>query len=219
MSEPVIRIENSGQNVEDKSMSDLSSSAIGIMVMFIMFFVVNSAGMLMDERNSGVLNRIHVSMMRRGSILLGQMLGLLFVGWIQILILILVGKYFYQIDWGNSYLGLAILFTCFLFCVSSLGTWISYIANNRTQIIGLIAIIIMPTSLLGGCMWSKDIMSDTLLKIAKFTPQSWVLDGIIGLVTRKNSLESVYRPSFVLCCFAVIFLALTYITSRYGKQR
>ncbi len=213
----VVEVETMKQKLDEDS-KDLSSDAVGIMVMFIMFFIVNSSGMLMDERNIGILDRISISTKRRSSILLGQMLGLLFVGWIQVIILVLVGKFIYQINWGNTYLGLFIIFTSFLLSVSALGTLISCIAKNRAQIIGLIAIIVMPTSLLGGCMWSKDMMSDTLLKIANFTPQSWVLDGITNLVLRQGGVSSIYKPSLILCCFTVAFLLPTYLLSKMGRR-
>lgn len=214
---PVVGIETVKEELEENS-ANLSSSAIGIMVMFIMFFIVNSSGMLMDERNNGILDRITISPTRRINILLGQMLGLLFVGWIQIFILVVIGKFIYKIDWGNTYLGLFIIFTAFLLAVSALGTLISYIAKNRTQIIGIIAIIVMPTSLLGGCMWSKDLMSDTLLKIANLTPQSWVLEGITNLISRQGEISSIYKPSLILCCFMVVFLFLTYFVSKLGHK-
>lgn len=214
---PIVEIETMKQKLEEDS-TDLSSNAVGIMVMFIMFFIVNSSGMLMDERNNGILDRITISTTRGSGILLGQMLGLLFVGWIQVVILVLVGKFIYQINWGDTYLGLFIIFTAFLLSVSALGTLISYIAKNRTQIIGLIAIIVMPTSLLGGCMWSKDMMSDTLLKIASFTPQFWVLDGITNLVSRQGGVSSIYKPSLILCCFTMVFLLPTCLLNKKGRK-
>lgn len=213
---PVIRIKTI-KDAKAEEETELSSDAIGIMVMFIMFFIINSSGMIMDERNNGILDRIMISTTKRINILLGQMLGLLFVGWIQIIILILVGRFLYQINWGNSYFGLFIVFTAFILSAAALGTLISYIAKNRTQIIGLIAIIVMPTSLLGGCMWSKDMMSDTLIQISKFTPQAWILDGITDLVSRQGEISTIYKPSLVLCCFTAAFLVLTYVVSRLGK--
>lgn len=84
--------------------------------------------------------------------------------------------------------------------------------------VSLIAIIVMPTSLLGGCMWSKDMMSEVLIKISYLTPQSWMIDGITNLISRDASISTAYKPISALCVFSLAFLLLSFLINKCSKK-
>ncbi len=201
----VIDVEEMEKN---NDVNELTYSTIGIMIIFILFFVVNGAGTLLQERKDGVISRLKSTDTADGVIVIGQALGLFIVGWIQVIVLILIGKYVYKISWGESVLGLILIFSAFLLASAMLGILIGNLSKNRKMLTSLTAIIVMPTSLLGGCMWSKDMMSDLLIKVSYITPQSWFMDGIVDLVVRNSSMQAVIRPSVMLCVFALIFYLL-----------
>lgn len=209
MTSSKIVIDNIDAVQEDGGLDELSYSTIGIMVMFIIFFVVTSAGSIIDERKNGTWNRIKSTGTGKVKIILGYTLSLVIVGFIQVILLIIVGKYIYNVYWGNSLLALLLIFTSFVLSGASLGVLIATIAESRMQLTSLIAIIIMPTSLLGGCMWSKDMMSSFLLKISYLTPQSWVIDGIVDVINRGGNLATIYTSSCILILFAAIFFVIT----------
>ena len=88
------------------------------------------------------------------------------------------------------------------------------LVSNKKQLTSLTAIVIMPTSLLAGCMWPRELMPDFLLKIADFVPQSWVIIGMTDLVSRGSEISSVFKPSMVLLIFAAVFFVAAIMVAR-----
>ncbi|MBW9154578.1 ABC transporter permease [Clostridium estertheticum] len=187
---------------------DLSTTAIGIMVMFIMFFVSLGAGSILEEKEFGTWTRTISTPTRNRTILCGYVFGNFLIGWIQVAILILFSKYVFNLNWGNSPLGIILLFSCFLLASIGLGTALSSLVKSKKQLNTLTPIVVIPTCLLAGCMWPRDIMSGTMLKISNFVPQTWVIKGSTDLITRDLGISSVFTPCLVLLIFSIVFFML-----------
>jgi ABC-2 type transport system permease protein len=127
------------------------------------------------------------------------------LGWIQVGFLIIISRYLFNINWGNSPLGLVLLFSSFLLSIIGLGAALSSFVKSKSQLSNLSSIIIMPTCLLAGCMWPREFMPDIMLKISNFVPQTWVLKGMTDLVTRGSDITAIFVPSTILMVFASIF--------------
>jgi len=183
----------------------LSSAAIGVFVMFIMFFVSGGAGSILEEKETGTWGRLLATPTGNNSILGGFILGSFLIGWIQTGVLILVSRYIFHVNWGSSSGGLILLFSSFLLAIIGLGTALASLVKSRGQLSALTTIIVMPTSLIAGCMWPRDFMPESVQKIADFVPQSWVLKGMTDLVARGSDMQAVYFPTAILLLFTIVF--------------
>ena len=201
------------KNNESK-LKGMSTSAIGIIVMFIMFFVTGGAGAILEEKEFGTWNRILATPTRKFSTLGGFILGNFLLGWIQIAVLITVSKNVFGISWGNSTFGLIILFSSFLLAIIALGAALASFVKTKSQLTALTSIIIVPSCMLAGCLWPKDIMPQFMIDIANFVPQTWVLNGMTNLIGRNAGIGSVILPSGILIVFAAAFftMSLTFMT-------
>lgn len=184
---------------------ELSTSAIGIMIMFIMFFVSLGAGSILEEKEFGTWMRTKSTPTRNVTILCGYVLGNFIIGWFQVGILILFSKYVFNLNWGCSPLGIILLFSSFLLAAIGLGTALSSFVKTKKQLTTLVPIIVIPTCLLAGCMWPRDIMSAAMLKVSNFIPQTWVIKGTTDLITRNSTANAIYTPSLILLTFAAVF--------------
>lgn len=200
----IITLEKNKSHIKDK----LSTTSMGIMIMFIMFFVSLGAGSILEEKEFGTWTRTISTPTRNGTILCGYVLGNFIIGWIQVGILILFSKYVFNLNWGNSPLGIILLFSCFLLASIGLGTALSSLVKSKKQLSTLTPIIVIPTCLLAGCMWPRNIMSDTMLKISNFVPQTWIIKGSTDLITRNSGVSSIYTPCLVLLIFSFVFFML-----------
>ncbi len=205
-----------GSVIGDSSLefNDMSYSTMGIMIIFIMFFVITGAGNIIEEKKNGTWDRIQTTGTSDIKIILGYNLGILITGFIQVAVLLIIGKYVYDVNWGKSPLGVILLFGAFLVSISSLGVLIGVICKTKKQLTSMTALIVMPTSLLAGCMWSRDMMPDYLLNISFVTPQSWVIDGMVNLVQRGSDLSLIFKPIISLCIFGIVFFLTTVLLER-----
>lgn len=186
-------------------LDSLSTAAIGILIMFIMFFVSNGASTIFEEKELGTWNRLTASPIRNTSIIGGYILGTFLLGWLQIALLILSSRYIFHVSWGSSALGLIILFSSFLIAIIGLGTALAAFVKTHSQLSALTSFIVMPTSLIAGCMWPREFMPDFMLKLSNFVPQTWILKGLTDLITRGSDISAVVVPSIILLVFATIF--------------
>jgi ABC-type multidrug transport system, permease component len=205
---PKITYEASMVQARNSNQDGLSYAAIGVIVMFIMFFLTNAAGTVLEEREAGTWNRIMSTPTRNFNILGGYVLGEFLLGWVQVGLLILVSKYMFHVNWGNSTLGLIMLFSAFLLSIIGFGTALSSLVKSKAQLSSLSSIIIVPTCMLSGCFWSMEIMPDFMVKISNFIPQAWVVKGMTDLIVRGSNIGAVYLPSIILVTFAVVFFIL-----------
>lgn len=214
MSKPVIGCD-SAKIIKDSTegLDGMTSAAIGILVMFIMFFVTGGAGSILEEKEAGTWNRIVSTPTQNFNILGGFILGNFLLGWIQVGVLILVSRYMFHINWGNSTLGLIILFSSFLLAIIGLGVSLASFVKTKAQLSTLSSIIVVPTCMIAGCLWPKELMPKIMIDMANFVPQTWVLSGLTDLVTRNSEINAVLLPSIVLLIFAAIFFTtgLTFI--------
>lgn len=190
---------------EKPGLDGMSSAAIGILVMFITFFASGGAGAMLEEKEIGTWNRINSTPTKGYSILGGYIFGNFLQGWVQIGVLILVSRYMFNINWGNSVLGLIILFSSFLLAIIGLGAALSSFVKTKAQLSTLSSMVVMPSSLLAGCFWPREIMPDIMVKIADFVPQTWVLKAMTDLVARGSEVSAILLPSAVLLIFAGVF--------------
>lgn len=176
--------------------------------MFIMFFVSLGAGSILEEKEFGTWTRTESTPTRNRTMLCGYVFGNFIIGWLQVGILILFSKYVFNLNWGSSPLGIILLFSSFLLAAIALGTALSSFVKTKKQLTTLVPIVVIPTCLLAGCMWPRDIMSDAMLKASNFVPQTWVIKGSTDLITRNSTVSAIYTPSLILLAFAVVFFIL-----------
>ena len=215
LSAPKIKYSSSKVTIDKKTgIDELSYTAIGIFVMFMMFFITRAAGSIHEEKEIGTWKRVISTPTKDYSILGGYILGTLVLGWIQVGVIILASKYIFHVNWGNSPLGIVILFTSFLLALIGLGSALSSFVKSKAQLGALAPIITMPTCIIGGCYFPREIMSDTMLKISNFVPQTWVIKGVTDLVARGSDISGVFIPSAVLLIFASVFfiIGLTFLS-------
>ncbi len=74
----------------------------GIYIMLTMFTVLFRAGDILTERRNGTWGRLLSTPASRSSIIGGKMLGTYAVGLLQMLILVMFGRYVFRINFGNN---------------------------------------------------------------------------------------------------------------------
>lgn len=193
--------------------NNLKHSLAGFTIFFSMFLAFFGIGSIVDEKVNFVWQRQLVSPISHLSILGGNLLVALLVGMINVFIMIYGGKYLFKMEWGSSDLGVILILAAFVFASTCLGLVISSLVKNMQQLSSITPVIVVSTSMLGGCMWPLEmIQSKVLLIIASFTPQKWAVEGIEKMIMYGRGFEVAILPICVLLGMGCVFLALgTYL--------
>ena len=146
-------------------------------------------------------------MSRRG-VFFGKLLGRLLMAAIQIVILVLAGRFLFGVSWGSSPTGLALLLTSFVVAIAALSTLLGAVLRTPAQAssVGWIGSMIMAA--LGGCWWPGELMPGWMRTVSHALPTAWAMDGFHALISFGYGVQEVLLPSAALIAFGVVFTVL-----------
>ena len=91
-------------------------------------------------------------------------------------------------------------------------------ARTRAQLSGMATIIILIMSSMGGSMFPRFLMSETMQKIGLVTFNAWALDGYLKVFWRNAPLVALWPQLLVLAGLTLAFLAIARRSPGDGKR-
>ncbi len=193
----------------ESSYDSLKHSMIGFSLFFSMYTMVFGIGTILYDRQYKTWQRMMITPVPKSSILGGSMIVTYLAGMMQLVILILAGKYLLGIDWGNSTAGIMSVAAAFVFAVTTMGLLLSGVVKTHAQLSSITPVVLTSTSMLGGCMWPLDIVNNKfLLILAELTPQKWAIQGMEQIASKGMSFEAAIVPTLVLITMGLIFFGI-----------
>ncbi|MEO6259103.1 MAG: ABC transporter permease [Thermoanaerobaculia bacterium] len=194
-----------GQN---KKNSVAALYAAGIGVMFLLFTATNAGGALLDEIESGTLDRILSTRVTMTQLLLGKMAYLWTLGMIQLIVMFVWGAIAFKLDLVHHLGGFLIMALATTFCTSAFGLFLASLSRTRAQLGAISTLIVLSVSALGGSMFPRFLMPEAMQKAGLVLFNSWALEGFTNVFWREEPLSSLVLPVLVLIGFAVAFFAV-----------
>ena len=185
----------------------ISFYAAGIAVMFILFSCACGGGSLLDEQDSGTLERVLNTNVGMNGLLAGKWLHLTIMGIVQVTVMFLWGSLVFGLDLMNHLPGFFVMTTATAAAAASFGLVLATMSRTRQQLMGFANIIILTMSALGGSMFPRFLMSPTMQKIGLVTFNAWALDGYIKVFWREAPLTALVPQLAVLAGLTLVFLA------------
>ncbi|MDD4856564.1 MAG: ABC transporter permease [Candidatus Krumholzibacteria bacterium] len=188
--------------------SGFQSSVPGSLVMFVLMTMVFSGAAITVERSTGVLRRYAYSPAGKGSIIVGKLLGRMLIAFVQIVFLLLVGKYLFRISLGSSTGALVVLMFVFAFCTGAFGILFGSLFRNPEQVSAISIIATLAMSALGGCWWPIELVPRAFKTIAFVFPTGWAMDGIHKIISFGYGMGAIAPDAAVLAGFGAAFVLL-----------
>ncbi len=203
---PIVTVETSTAGHGTAVPSGVAQSVPGIMTFTVlMMTLIYGAVFLTIEKREGMLKRQITLPISRTTLLVGKVLGRLFVAMLQIAILVTAGRLLFRLDFGTSIAALSTLLVSYAFAVAGIATFLGAILANPEQasIVGWLASVVMAA--MGGCWWPAEIMPDWMRVTAHAFPTAWAMDGFHALISFGRGFDAVVLPSIVLIGFGAVF--------------
>ena len=189
------------------SESLVSFYAAGVGVMFLLFSVAGASGTLLDEVDSGTLDRLLSTRVGMGGLLAGKWVFLTMMGVFQLTIMFLWGRIAFGLDLFSHLPGFFVMTAITAAAAAAFGLVLATIARTRAQLSGMSTIIILIMSSLGGSMFPRFLMSETMQQFGLFTFNAWALDGYLKVFWRNAPLWQLWPQVLVLGGLTLVFLA------------
>ena len=191
---------------------------MGFNIFFVMFSIVFTLSSILEDKKLHTWNRIRISPLSTRAVLAGNFIPAYVVGLIQMAIVLFCGQLLFGINLRAALLPVFAVFAVFVLAASCLGLLLATVFKAYEQMNAAVPVIIVGTSMLGGCMWPLSIVgSDILLGVAKGMPQFWALDATENLAVMGAGFGDIVLNLGVLFGMALVLFALSMLI--YNKKQ
>ncbi len=181
-----------------------ASSSIGFTVMFMMILIFSTIGIILEDKKRLTLARMFVSPVMEWEIIGGNLIGSLILGLLQLIPLTVVFKIAFKIDSISKLLGMFLIFFCFLISIIGIGIGISGFIKKSMNPATLVATVITPTSIIGGCFIPESMLPDFINKIGYTVPQKWVMKAVEDILLGRG-FQAIILNLIIILMFGLAF--------------
>ena len=200
---------------EKKHNSMISFYAAGIGVMFLLFTASAAGGSLLDESESGALDRILSARVSMTALLAGKMAYSALLASAQLTLMFLWGAAVFHLDLFTHIPGFIVMTAATAFAVASFGVLLASVSHTRAQQGAISTLIILTMSAIGGSMFPRYFMPEAMQKVGLVTINAWAIDGYTKVFWRDEPITRLAPQVAVLIgAGAVLFL----IARRFARR-
>ena len=208
--DPSIRINSQpvSAGANKSGFSGYVQTSPGMLLQFAIAGLIGAASVIMLERKNRTITRLLISPVTKGQIILGHLLGCTVTVFLQEVILILAGQFFFKVNYLQNPAGtLVMMLVVALFC-GSLGLFFGAISKKPEQAIMWPLIAMFLLTALGGAWFPLDVTSQAFNTIGHFTPGAWIMDGFQNIILRGLGFSSILLPAVIIMGYAALFFGL-----------
>ncbi|MGI9341781.1 MAG: ABC transporter permease [Gammaproteobacteria bacterium] len=169
-------------------------SAGAVAFMFLLFASVHGAVSLLEEQESGVLDRVLAGPGGIGVLINGKFLYLVLQGVLQVTVIFVVAWIGYGLDLPGHVLPWFIVTVIAACTAAGLAMLLATACNTRRQAQTIANTAILVVSAVGGSMVPRIFMPEAMQKLGWFTPNTWALEAYSGIFWRQDSLLDIWMP-------------------------
>lgn len=197
-----------GETEETADISPFAFFAPSMGILFLMFSMMDGTRSILEEEQEGTLSRLISTPTSHLEIILGKIGGVFLTGGLQFVVFVAASALIFQLDWGNSLLGLAMLTLAVVLSLTSLGALIAAFARNPSQAGILGTVVTLVFAALGGTFVPAQNFPPFLQELSKITVTRWALDGFTDLTIYGLGAADVVLETAVLTGLSILFVAL-----------
>jgi len=185
-----------------------------VTILFAMFAATHGALTLIDERRSGIADRILAGRHGMGPVVTGKFLFLIVQGAAQAAVIFATAQLVYAVP-TLQHFGLWLPTTAATAAAAGgLALALVTLCRTREQAQMLSTFVILILAAIGGSMVPRFLMPPWLQDLGWWTPHAWVIDAYQGLLWRDDGPAALYKAWIVLTLIGVAGFAVAQIASR-----
>jgi ABC-2 type transport system permease protein len=191
---------------EKKKNPTVAVFAAGLGVMFLLFSAAGAGGALIEEVESGTLDRVLSTRVTMRQLLLGKMLYLSTVAVAQLTVMFAWGELFFGLELHRHVPGFLVMAVVTALAASAFGLVLAALSRTRMQLVALSNLLILVMSALGGSMFPRYLLSESVQKVGLVTLNAWAIDGFMKVFWRDEPVTALApQVAFLVGAAAVLF--------------
>lgn len=198
----------------DATSATITYYAGAVAILFLLFSSLQSAATMIEERQSGILDRIAVGPGGIRVVVLGKVLFLTLQGVLQVGLIFLVAQLVYGVDVTDR-IGLWLVITvASAFGAAGLALAVATASTTRQQAHTVSTFLVLTCSAVGGSMVPRFMMPGWLQDVGRFTPNTWAIEAYYGAFWRQETLPDVLPEIVCLVALALFGTGFALIVSQ-----
>jgi ABC-2 type transport system permease protein len=182
---------------------------IGVLLSLTLVLITSMA--IVRERERGTLEQLIVTPIDKTSLMLGKILPFLLIGYVQITVILILGRLLFRVPLLGSLPLLYLMSLPFIVASLGLGLLLSTLVRSQVQAMQLSFMFLLPNILLSGFMFPRQAMPPLAQWIGAALPLTYFLTVLRGVLLKGIGLEHLWPQALALCAFAVGLVALSVV--------
>lgn len=202
-----LKIEKVSTNKSAVLIDAMQYYSIAMVVMFSImtsFVLVHS---IVDEKQNHTLFRIKSTPTLQIQYVLGKLCGIVFCVVIQMMIVIAISYFVFQIQWGNLF-DLLLITVAYAFAIGSMVLLWGFIAKDHVAVSGLSSPVLYIFSFLGGSFIPKSGLPEGLRVVQEIIPNGKAINAYLQ-VSQGIGLKGIYVDLLELIGIGLLFMLLS----------
>jgi ABC-2 type transport system permease protein len=160
------------------------------------------------ERERGTLEQLVVTPISRIGLMLGKVLPFVLVGYVQMTVILLLGRVVFHVPLRGSLLLLYVAAAGFIGANLAIGLWLSTMVRTQAQAMQMGFLFLLPNLLLSGFMFPREAMPEGAQWLGAALPLTYFLEVLRGILLKGVGLAALWPQITILAVFAVLFVGL-----------
>lgn len=204
-----------GQRREGEGIDFAAFYAAAVAVMFLMFSASGAGGALIEEQESGTLERVLTSGLGMSRLLFAKWVWLTLLGIGQVGLMFLWAQLVFHVPLFAHLPGFLLITVATAACTAAFGLVLATLARTRQQLQGMANVIVLSLSAIGGSMFPRFLMPEWMQKFSLIGFNAWALEGYLDVFWRQSSFVTLLGPVAALAGFTALFL---FIARRVARR-
>jgi ABC-2 type transport system permease protein len=189
--------------------------AVAAMVLLVVTTILTAMG-IARERELGTIEQILVTPLRPAVLLVGKCLPFAFVGLVELMLLLVVGSYVFEVPLRGSLVLIFVASALYLMTTLGVGIFISTISHSQQQAILGGFFFIMPAILLSGFMTPIENMPRWIQPITLLDPVRYYVEIMRSCLLKASGFRDLLPQLVALLVFGIVILTLSAL--RFHKR-
>ena len=187
----------------------------GLMGVILTMTMVMMTGLAMTrERERGTMENLLATPAQPLEVMTGKIVPYIFIGLIQISIILLAAVYLFHVPFVGSLLVLYAVALLFIAAQLTIGITISSLAQNQLQAMQLTFFYFLPTMLLSGFMFPFQGMPGWAQGIGGILPATYFMRLVRGILLKGNDWADLWPNVWPVMLFTVVVMSIALIFYR-----
>ena len=201
---------------ENKRSPMIAFYAAGIGVMFLLFTASATGGSLLDEAESGALDRILSARVSMTTLLAGKLAYSMTLACCQLTLMFLWGATVFHLELFSHLPGFIVMTLASSFTVAAFGILLASVSHTRSQQAAVATLLILTMSAIGGSMFPRFLMPETMKKVGLLTFNAWAIDGYTKVFWRDEPVSHLLpQVAALVAGGAILFLVARHFARRW----